>query len=965
MRFSSIFQVLLCGVLASLAHRVPAQELQRVGSPLVQQYTKSDYRAGNQNWSIAPGQNGLIYAGNNEGLLAFDGQHWNVHPLPNRSTVRSVAAAADGKVYTGGQGEFGYWETGDDGQLAYHSLSLLASGEESLASGEIWKILFVEDQVIFQSFSTLYIYENNTIEVVRGEGQPFLFSYYIEGRVFVELIPSGLHELVGTALVPVQGREALAGANVLSMLSYGNGSVLIGTAKAGLFLMDSQGAIKVWENDAQALLRTAQLNNGLRVSADHFAFGTILNGVVIINKAGELVQHINKTNGLQNNTVLSISIDRQENIWVGLDNGIDRIEITAPVYYYTDQSGLIGTVYAAQLFDGKIYLGTNQGLYYSEWPHTNRYQPFQFSLVAHSQGQVWDLTVIDGELLCGHNEGTFRVVGNRLEEISGITGGWTLLPLHEQPGKMLQGTYTGIALFDRSSASKWKLAQRITGFNRPTEFMQRFGRDKLWASGYQGLYLLTFNDEFTHVDQVQQFGPADGLPANAKRTNVFSLSGKTVFATDSGFYEYDEISNRFSRYDQLNEKVGTFATANKIIDAGAGQYWFVQEARVALARFEPDGTLTIDSARFAALTDRMMKYYENINQVNDRLFLISLDNGFAIYQQPESPPNHTTFPAPLIRAVHNITDSLSGDTYSLASAPAIPYKHNNIRIRYAAPWYSVVPLKYQFYLEGHSRTWSEWSEEAQREFTNLRWGEYAFRVRAMAPDGAVSEVSTFRFVIKHPWYLSWKAIAMYVVLLLLILVAVRKWYAHKIKKHRMLVQQSMAKRQQDLLKQKAEENEHRLMLLKNEQLERELANKRRELANAAMNIVYNNELLTNVHDELLQLKDKEGRKLSNEQLLKINKIIDDARSDERDWNLFENSFNEAHENFFKRLKTDYPELVPNDLKLCAYLRMNMSSKEIASLLNITTRGVEIRRYRLRKKLSLPPGKNLTEFLMER
>src|SRR5690606_9730870 len=150
------------------------------------------------------------------------------------------------------------------------------------------------------------------------------------------------------------------------------------------------------------------------------------------------------------------------------------------------------------------------------WPHTNRYQPFQFSLVAHSQGQVWDLTVIDGELLCGHNEGTFRVVGNRLEEISGITGGWTLLPLHEQPGKMLQGTYTGIALFDRSSASKWKLAQRITGFNRPTEFMQRFGRDKLWASGYQGLYLLTFNDEFTHVDQVQQFGPADGLPANAK-----------------------------------------------------------------------------------------------------------------------------------------------------------------------------------------------------------------------------------------------------------------------------------------------------------------------------------------------------------------------------------------------------------------------------------------------------------------
>src|SRR5690606_19747403 len=153
-------------------------------------------------------------------------------------------------------------------------------------------------------------------------------------------IPSGLHELVGSALVPIGGKEGLSGANVLSMLPFGDGSILIGTAKAGLFLMDSRGSISAWTNEAQDLLRAAQLNNGLCVSTDNFAFGTILNGVVIVNKSGELVQHINKTTGLQNNTVLSLNIDNQENIWVGLDNGIDRLEITAPIYYYTDQSGL-------------------------------------------------------------------------------------------------------------------------------------------------------------------------------------------------------------------------------------------------------------------------------------------------------------------------------------------------------------------------------------------------------------------------------------------------------------------------------------------------------------------------------------------------------------------------------------------------------------------------------------------------
>jgi DNA-binding CsgD family transcriptional regulator len=131
-----------------------------------------------------------------------------------------------------------------------------------------------------------------------------------------------------------------------------------------------------------------------------------------------------------------------------------------------------------------------------------------------------------------------------------------------------------------------------------------------------------------------------------------------------------------------------------------------------------------------------------------------------------------------------------------------------------------------------------------------------------------------------------------------------------------------------------------------------------------MNIVYKNELLQKISDAITHLKDSSGKKLPDDQLRKIQKVIDEGMTDERDWNLFESSFNEAHESFFKKLKHEHPDLVPNDLKLCAYLRMNMNSKEMASLLNISLRGVEIRRYRLRKKLNLEHDKNLVEFLME-
>ncbi len=936
------------------------QKIQRIGAPLVQQYTKSEYRAGNQNWAVATGTNGVMFVANADGLLAFDGQYWTQHHLPNKSTVRSVAVDSTGRVYTGGLAEFGYWEDAGYGQMNYYSISkLLGSDEQTM--DEIWKIVIDGSRVYFQSFSTLYIYENNTLRTVKGSGQPFLFLHRVNDRVFIELIPSGLHELQGDQLVPVAGNTVLQGASILTMLPFTDGRILIGTAKEGLFLMDGP-VIQKWHNAADDLLKAAQLNNGLKVLDHYYAFGTILQGVIIIDEEGRIVQHLHKGNGLQNNTVLGINTDHQQNIWVGLDNGIDRIEINAPLYYYADNSGSIGTVYAARIFLGNIYLGTNQGLFYSPWPADGSYRPFAFTLVEGSQGQVWDLTVADGELLCGHNDGTYKVVGNKLVKLSAVTGGWTLKAMANRPTTLLQGTYTGLALFNRT-AQGWQLVRRIGGYSDPTQFIEPQSATKVWASGYKGLRLLTLDEQLEQVRQVHSYDTASGLPPSMF-VNVFNLGGSPVFATDSGFYRYDDITDRFYPYEQLNSKLGSFAFSNKIIPADTNRYWFINRARVSLIHFGPKGEIQVDSTQFATLSGRMMKFYESINRVREDLYLISLDDGFAIFQAPDVSARRARLPVPLIRTVSNITDSLSGGWYITGTSPEIPYQHNNIRISYAMPWYSAIPLQYQFYLEGYSRTWSEWSEVAQKDFTNLRAGDYRFRVRAKTADGTLSGIADFSFKVLPPWYLSWGAWVVYVILAVLLFVAGRSWYRHKIQKHQQMVQENMTKQQQELLKKEAEENEQRLMKLKNEQLEQELASKNRELANSAMNIVYKNELLNNVHDEMLQLKDHEGRRLSNEQLRRINKIIEDARSDERDWNIFEESFNEAHENFFKKLKADYPELVPNDLKLCAYLRMNMSSKEIASLLNITTRGVEIRRYRLRKKLNLPHHKNLTEFLLE-
>lgn len=294
----------------------------------------------------------------------------------------------------------------------------------------------------------------------------------------------------------------------------------------------------------------------------------------------------------------------------------------------------------------------------------------------------------------------------------------------------------------------------------------------------------------------------------------------------------------------------------------------------------------------------------------------------------------------------------------------IPYEQNNISITYSLPYYHQANVQYQFFLEGYSRQWSGWTSQNRKEFTNLKPGEYRFLVKARVNEGASTTASVYEFVVLPPWYSTIWAYLMYLVMSVLIVLYIRHLSHLRLLKQQEKMKHKLELEKEEFLQQEMKANEQRIIQLKTEQLEADLAGKNRELANSTMNIVYKNELLQKISEEIIQLKDKDGKKLPAEQLRKIQTVINEGMNDERDWNLFENSFNEAHENFFKKLKAKHTDLSPNDLKLCAYLRMNMSSKELASILNITLRGVEIRRYRLRKKLNLEHDKNLAEFLME-
>lgn len=964
-RWINCFVLFLC--LNFLSSLLKADNIKSIGVPYVQNFPKSVYLSGNQNWAIAKDKKGIMYFGNAQGLLTYDGKYWQQYTMPNRQIVRAVATGQDGMIYTGSFGEFGYWSPRNR-KLAYTSLTKLIPKEHPI-NDEVWKIFTDGKRVIFQSFNSIFIYQDNQIKVVKSPGT-YLFLQHVGKRFFIEVLNKGLYELKGDVLSPLPHTTPLSPANMMTILPYKKDQLLIGTSKDGLFIYNGTDFIP-FNTPANSFLKVFQLNNGASIHQKYYAFGTILNGLILIDENGNIVQRINKSGGLQNNTILSLFADEEQNLWTGLDNGIDRVELNSPLYFYLDKAGQFGTVYSSLIYQNNIYLGTNQGLFYSPWtPESgNKFNAFDFKLIPNSQGQVWDLSLVDGQLLCGHNEGTFRVTGDHMEKISAASGGWTIKKLNSNPDYLIQGTYTGLVLFKKDSRGQWVYFSKIENFGEPSRYVEQDAHGDIWVShAYKGLYKLTLSPDFRKVIKTRYYDEKNGLPGNYN-INIFMLENKLIFSSDAGFMLYDEISNRFSPYKELNKGLGSFAQSNKIISAGVKKYWFINHGKTALVDFWEPGKLTIDSNRFSLLDGRMVQYYENISKISNNMYLVSVDDGFVIYDAAGNTEtgNKKTLPAVLIRRVEDVTDTystISENGNSGGAAIEIPFSRNSIRISYALPYYRQAKIKFQYYLEGYSKQWSEWSTSSQKDFTNLSGGKYRFLVRAKINDELVSKVSVFEFTVLPPFYATNTAFAVYILLILFVLYQGKQQYEHKLQKDRNKILRKVEEEKEIFLKKETEATEKQIMKIQTEKLHAELKSKNRELANSAMSLVYKNELLQKLSEEMIKLKDENGKKVADDQMRKVLRIIDEGMNDERDWSLFETSFNEAHGSFFKKLKANHPDLVPNDLKLCAYLHMNMSSKEMASLLNISLRGVEIRRYRLRKKLNIPHDKNLAEFFME-
>lgn len=868
--------------------------------PRVHSFSSQQYQAQQQNWSIAQAGERWMYFANSAGVLEYDGARWTLLPLPNKQPVRAVAWA-EGKVFCGGFAEFGFWEKDEGGDWRYWSLSQSLKSEQA-DTEEIWHIHAGEGYVLFQSFSKIFRYDYEKISALTPPGN-LMFIYDIGGMLVFQVIGEGLYELLpGNSFRFVEGSEALRNTTVSTLIPGEGEAFLAGTTNDGMFLLQN-GACTPWDNPLNPRLKKTQLNKGIRLHDGGLALGTILDGLFVLGPDGSLRHHLNQETGLQNNTVLSLFEDQDHNLWAGLDKGIDLVEIQSPLTYFSDPSGKTGTLYTAALFEDNLYIGTNHGVFFRPWPGGKT--PFQ--LIEGTQGQVWELKVFDGQLICGHNEGTFLIEGASARKISTITGGWRTIRRPEQPDLLVQGTYSGIVIFKKDAFGKWSLSHRVDGFLLPVRELRFDRAGNLWAvHAHRGLHRIRLDQTALRVQEVHHFDDTD-LPTPFN-LHLFQVGDTCGIQSDTSFFAFGESTRSLIPINRID---GTALPGHARVLPGAGGDWFLST--------EKDLTLVRNGTPHR-LEVQLVPGYEQVVSLDDQTYLFCLDDGYALLRREQQAL--ATDPAsipPVIRKMEK------------------PGK-NSFRFHVASPHFTSQTL-FRFQLSGYEKEWSSWKADSEKEYMNLPAGDYRFLMQSSHSDATAA----YEFTIPPPWYLSKWAILFY-----LILAAAALWGMDRISKKRLTQQ-----------RQKLEtENQAKL---EKERMEAEIRSKNNELANSTMNLLRKNETLQKIKEELQKLPEA---KAPSKELKKMIGLIDGHITSDHDWELLEESFNSVHGNFFKKLKQAYPDLSPGDLRLAAYLKMNLSSKEIAQLLNMTVRGVENKRYRLRKKLNLPEDANLTGFMIQ-
>ena len=842
----------------SVYFTVAAQE---AGKPYIKNFSPKAYKGTPQNWAVIQDHRGLVYVGNtNQGIYEYDGTTWR-HITNNPSeqnTVRSFSIDSSGVIYVGAKADFGVLLPDSKGKLKYLSFkNKIAEKDQDFS--DIFKTYTTEDGVFFQSFQSLILWKNGKYKIWYPEkNTSFHLSFYVNNVLYIRERGSGLKYLKNDQLISVPGGEKFSEERIFTMLPFDKDKILIGTQTQGVYFFDTKNNVfskdPAYKNVDDFIIENA-LYQGLVIDETYFAFSTFNGGVLVFDKKGNIRRIIDKRAGLQDEFVYYSYSDYQKNLWFGLNNGVSKAEISSQFSSWDESLGLKGGVTSICMHKETLYATTDLGVFYLE--------KGMFRQVQGINSQCWNVCSVkiplgkttEELLLVAAGTGVYEISNNSARHLFSHQSCSKLLQSKKNPKRVFIGCAEGLSSIifnngqwkDEGKINKtFRFKEEQRSLDKPVRSIQEDVNGNLWlGTDDDGFYKIKFwtDTSFSTVEfpYITLFDSAYFEKGNRKLSTyrVFNYGEKLLFATEGGLFEYDSVKTRFYPSDILEKN-----TSGVYIIAGdnSGNLFFSlydKDSQWIEMYRTKDNKLFPDTISFNRLKDL---YFESIYCDTAGQVWIGCNNGIFQFDNSIHKDFNVVKPS-LIRKVTIGRDSVifwgtfyteikSDDSIvrkialhqSEQMIPSIDYAYNSITFNFSYPGYEDESANiFSFYLEGYKdEKWSDWTSDPKKDYTNLDPGTYVFHVRAKNIYGIVSPEITYKFIVFPPWYRTWWAFLIYIILAFIVVYAIAKINTYRLLKEKQRLEQIVKERTAEVVKQKEEiQGQHDQLVYLNTELQQQ------------------------------------------------------------------------------------------------------------------------------------------------
>ncbi len=910
----------------------------------IKNFGPADYRAGIQNIDFAQNRDLTLFAANNLGVLSFNGNEWEVHAFNTGKKQRSLAFdESTNRLYVGSQGEFGYIE--DDWE--YHSLLELIP-ENSRDFDEVWDVFLFDSKVYFCTFQSIYVFSGDEVKVISRPGG-FNRSFLSGNRLFTQSPEGDLFEIDDDRLVPSE----MAGhpGQIIAGIIHNQDGYVVFYNSGRIEFANSIGVAEIYP-ELSLELEGKYVNHVLQLSDTRFVISTQRAGIYLFREQDRSIEKIGTEDGLRSNDCLRTFQDYNGNLWVGMQNGIALVDINSPLRLVNKDIDLRGSGYEAFELDEGTYYSTSNGIYFL--PEGANSSTF----LAGTEGPAYGMQMINFKLYAGHHTGLFKLENGKAVRIAETDGLWEIKQVQSNPRYAIGGSYSGLYLFQIDERGELEFQHKIKGFDESSRFFEEDRKGHIWVGQYyKGLYQLQLDKSFQNAT-VTKVSESSEYPIQ-QYVILSRIDDEIYIGTSRGIYMIDQTSDSIIEAEIFSEIVGEQWVYLISQDHTKNVHIYSEDLIGYFKQVSPSNYEFIPSSLYQlsqTFNNDLLRISVNVKNG----IMYNANEGFIQYV-PALEDKVSNHKPPIISRVYAVAE----DSVLYSKLPFIP-RTDNIPVVQLSEGTRILQFhvesfqfkesgnqRFRYFLTGFEEGYGDWSNVTLKEYTNLSEGNYEFYVQTLNSMGEVVTSQPIRILVDPPFYRTTLAKVAYAILIILVLYmayrAQRRYYKRK---------------QGKLVAAKREELEAKqleLQELKEEKIKSELRHVNNLLAASTMNLVVKNEFMENIKQEIKHVQKEKNK---DKALERIAKEIDTTLKVQEDWKQFEHHFDRVHGDFLSRLTSEFLDLTPGEQKLCAFLRLKMDTKQIANLMGISLRGVEVARYRLRKKLDLSSEQNLSKFILE-